>query len=148
MWLSIDHRMTDTNRYELTTWHQLVSIDQLVSWWLIFIDYVYRDSDNSNSCSQHVLNRVLSTLNTLGRGVTGGWKSVQPWKVAMYSHNNNNLNHQRALRDDSWICWRRALNKNGYDQKNEPTIFLPSGVHTKPKPKTNLNPENHSCTRD
>ena len=24
---------------------------------------------------------------------------------------------------------------NGYEQKNEPTCFLPSGVHTKPKPK-------------
>ena len=30
----------------------------------------------------------------------------------------------------------RALNNN-YDQKNEPTIYLPSGVHTQPKPKTN-----------
>ena len=26
---------------------------------------------------------------------------------------------------------------NGYDQKHEPTIFLPSGIHTKAKPKTN-----------
>ena len=29
--------------------------------------------------------------------------------------------------------WNWTLNKNEYDQKNEPTIFLPSGVHTKPK---------------
>ena len=35
----------------------------------------------------------------------------------------------------------RALNNNGYDQKNEPTICLPSRVHTKPKPKTNPNPK-------
>ena len=34
-------------------------------------------------------------------------------------------------------CWWRARNNNRYDRKNEPTIFLPSGVHTKPKPKTN-----------
>ena len=33
---------------------------------------------------------------------------------------------------------RNAQNNNGYDQKNEPTIFLPSGVHTKPKPKLTL----------
>ena len=26
------------------------------------------------------------------------------------------------------VVWR-ALSKNGYDQENEPTIFLPSGVH-------------------
>ena len=31
--------------------------------------------------------------------------------------------------------------ENRYDQKNEPTIFLPSGVHTEPKPKTN--PKTH-----
>ena len=29
------------------------------------------------------------------------------------------------------------VNDNGYDRKNEPTIFLPSGVQNKPKPKTN-----------
>ena len=32
----------------------------------------------------------------------------------------------------------KALNNNGYDQKNEPTIFLPSRVHTKPQPKTTV----------
>ena len=32
----------------------------------------------------------------------------------------------------------KALNNNGYDQKNEPTIFLPSRVHTKPQPKTTI----------
>ena len=35
-----------------------------------------------------------------------------------------------------WSDITRVLNNNGYDQKNEPTMFLPSGVHTKPKPKT------------
>ena len=39
------------------------------------------------------------------------------------------------------IPCQRALNKNGYDQKNEPTLFLPSGVHTKSKPKINPNPK-------
>ena len=32
---------------------------------------------------------------------------------------------------DKW----KALNNNGCDEKNESTIFLSSGVHTKPKPK-------------
>ena len=36
---------------------------------------------------------------------------------------------------------QRHRNKNGYDQKNEPTILLPSEVHTKTKPKTNPNPK-------
>ena len=30
-----------------------------------------------------------------------------------------------------------ALNNNGYDQKNEPTIFCPAEYTTKTKPKTN-----------
>ena len=33
-----------------------------------------------------------------------------------------------------------TLNNNGCDQKKEPTIFLSSGVHTKPKLKNNPNP--------
>ena len=33
-----------------------------------------------------------------------------------------------------------SLNNNGYN-KNEPTIVLPSGLHTNPKPKTNPNPK-------
>ena len=31
MWLLIDHRLTDTNRYQLTNWHRLVSIDRFSS---------------------------------------------------------------------------------------------------------------------
>ena len=33
-------------------------------------------------------------------------------------------------------CIRRALNKNGYGQKNEPTIVCPAEYTTKTKPKT------------
>ena len=40
MWLSIDHRLTYTNQYQLTNWCQLISIDQLVFWWSTFIDCV------------------------------------------------------------------------------------------------------------
>ena len=29
-----------------------------------------------------------------------------------------------------------TLNNKGYDKKNEPTMILPSRVHTRPKPKT------------
>ena len=43
-----------------------------------------------------------------------------------------------------WGTIRRALNKNRCNQKNEPKLFLPVGVHTKPKPKTNPNPK-RSC---
>ena len=35
-------------------------------------------------------------------------------------------------------CGRRALKDNACDQKNDPTIFLSSGEHTKPKLKLTL----------
>ena len=41
MWLSID-QLIDTNRYQLTNWHRLVSIDRLVFWLSIFINCVRR----------------------------------------------------------------------------------------------------------
>ena len=40
-------------------------------------------------------------------------------------------------RKDPQNVRRPLITATGTTRKNEPTIFLPSGVHTKPKPKTN-----------
>ena len=36
VWLSIDYRLTDTSRYQLTNWHRLVTIDRVVFRWSTF----------------------------------------------------------------------------------------------------------------
>ena len=63
---------------------------------------------------------------------------------------HNECPHEASAIDRLYVtslppCWRN----NRYDQKNEPTIFLPSGVHTmpKPKPKPKFKPKTKSKFR-
>ena len=64
-------------------------------------------------------------------------KVLQP----LWNESSPRTNNCLAYSDNSYSGIgpkERALNKNGYDQEKEPTIFVPSGVSTKPRPNPDL----------